>query len=259
MFDTELSVAKVIAYKAGVIMRQYFDNDQLRTIKKDGTPLTAADTQVNAMVIAELRQSFPEDGVIGEEESTADYGMDRRWICDPIDGTKAFTWGVPTAMFSLALVVDGVPKVGVCYEPMLDKLYSAVAGGDATCNDTVLGVNDDSLENGIVAIVASAQVIRHSAKFLQTLFDRKIQLAIFSGAVAKGVRVAEGRFAGYIDEEFIGAHDVAAVHVIVESAGGTISGLHGEELDYSKPFTGVIISNGVVHEELKKLSANSES
>jgi len=250
MFDTELSVAKDIAYTAGAIMRQYFDSEQLRTIKKDGTPVTVADTQVNAMVIAELRRSFPEDGVIGEEESTADYGMGRRWICDPIDGTKAFTWGVPTAMFSLALVVDGVPKVGVCYEPMLDKMYWAVAGGEAFCNDTVIRVNDESLADGIVAVVSSAEIIRHSAKFLQVLFDRKVQLAVFSGAVAKSVRVAEGRFSGYIDQEYVSPHDIAAAQVIIQAAGGVVTGLQSEELDYSKPFRGVVVSNRIIHDEL---------
>ena len=259
MYNTELEVAKKIARAAGHVMRRYFEGNQSREIKADGTPLTVADTTINSMVIAELGLAFPEDGVIGEEESTATYGMGRRWICDPIDGTKAFTWGVPTAMFSLALVVDGVPKVGVCYEPMLDKMYSAIVGGDAVCNNTVLRVNDESLEEGIVAIVASAEIIRHSAKFLQVLFDRKIQLAIFSGAVAKSVRVAEGRFVGYIDGEFVGPHDVAAAHVIVESAGGKISGLYGEKLDYSKQFKGVIISNGMVHDELKSLCTSSDS
>lgn len=106
----ELEVAKSIALKAGEVMRQYFYDGQQKVIKDDGTPLTIADTTINRMVIEKLAKEFPEDGTIGEEESTTDYGQGRKWICDPIDGTKAYTWGVPTAMFSLALVVDGAPK-----------------------------------------------------------------------------------------------------------------------------------------------------
>ena len=94
-------------------MRQYFDIDQEGEWKDDGTPVTIADTAINRLVIERIVEAFPEDGVIGEEESNTEYGMGRKWFCDPIDGTKAYTWGVATAMFSLGLVVDGVPVAGV--------------------------------------------------------------------------------------------------------------------------------------------------
>lgn len=257
MYEIELTVAKDIAYKAGVIMRQYFDADQARTIKEDGTPLTIADTTINSMVIAELQRQFPEDGVIGEEESTVEYGIGRRWICDPIDGTKAFTWGVPTAMFSLALVVDGVPQVGVCYEPMLDKMYWATEGGGAYRNGTKLTVNQEDLETGILGTISSSYRIRCAAPYMQKILDRRIQTAVFSGAVAKCIRVAEGRFVGYI-EELANPHDVAASHIITEEAGGMITTLDGSRLDYKRPFQGVIVSNGKTHKQLVDIVKTNE-
>lgn len=256
-FEKELDVAKQIAQKAGEIMLQYFDGDQQTETKKDGSPVTIADKLINSMVIEELQKVFPDDVVIGEEESTGDYGMGRRWFCDPIDGTKAYTWGTPTAMFSLGLVVDGKPVVGVTYEPVGNKLYWASKDGGAFCNDRPFYVNSQNLQNGILGTISSQYRIRREANYFDALLDMKVNMAAFSGAVAKCVRVAEGRFVGYI-EEFVNAHDMAASDVIITEAGGRVTDLQGNQYDYSKPFKGTIVSNGIVHDELVKIVNGSE-
>ncbi len=257
MYTAELNEAKRIAELAGTIMRHYFDGDQQREIKHDGTPLTIADTTINRMVVEELAAPFPNDVVIGEEGSTGEYGQGRRqWFCDPIDGTKAFTWGVPTAMFSLALVVDGAPVLGVCYEPMLDRLYWAVTGQGAFCNGQRIHVNDQTLKTGILGTISSHFRIRNEAPYFNELLKRRVDMAAFSGAVAKCMRVAEGRFVGYI-EELLNAHDIAASQVIVEEAGGKITDLNGETLDYTQPFKGAIASNGRIHDELVAIVSSS--
>lgn len=248
MYKNELEVARSIAKQAGQIMRQYFYHDQQRQVKSDGTPLTIADTTINSLVIKELAKSFPDDIVIGEEESTGSYGMGRRWLCDPIDGTKAFTWGVPTAMFSLALVVDGRPVLGVCYEPMLDRMYWAVSGQGAFCNDTQLSVNSDGLDVGTVAVMSDASAIVGSHA-IANMVAKGVTTASFSGAVAKAVRISEGRFVGYVDER-VNPYDMAAVDIIVTESGGSITNKDGDLLDYSQDFKGAVVSNGVVHDNI---------
>lgn len=251
----ELEIMQRIARQAGEIMRQYFYADQQRVIKDDGTPLTIADTTINQMVIEELAREFPDDIVIGEEASTGGYGMGRRWLCDPIDGTKAFTWGVPTAMFSLGLVIDGRPVLGVCYEPMLDRMYVGEIGKGATCNGEVLRVNKHALHKGIIALPSALHDVIDKSYVLQAA-ERAQASAIFSGAVAKVVRVAEGRFVGYIEHK-VNAHDMAASDVIATEAGGRVTGLDGQPLDYSQPFQGAVVSNSLVHDDLLAILAKS--
>lgn len=250
--EKELRVAKEIALKAGEIMRRYFYADQEKVIKDDGTPLTIADTTINRMVIEELAKEFPEDGVIGEEESTTEYGMGRKWICDPIDGTKAYTWGVPTAMFSLALVVDGVPQVGVAYDPFLDLMYCAVKGQGAYCNDKPIKVSTKQLHEGTISITGNLRELWKNPTNLMELAKRSKSVALLSGAVYRGCLIARGKFVGYV-MKYLNAHDVAAIHVIIEEAGGKITGLDGESLDYSKPFHGAIMSNDIVHDEIVEI------
>lgn len=251
LYERELAVAGDIARKVGNIMRSYFETDLAIERKGDGTPLTAADSEINRFVIKELGKNF-DDGIIGEEESTAEYGMGRKWLCDPIDGTKGFTWGVPTAMFSLALVIDGAPVVGIAYDPFLDRMYEAVKGGGSFCNKKRLAVSTNELRGEYVGVSSRIEKVLQNEKHaahMNNLLNAGARLACFSGSVYKSCLVARGKLVGYLDTD-VNAYDMAAVHVIVEEAGGMLTGIDGKRLDYSKPFKGAIVSNKTVHVEL---------
>jgi histidinol-phosphatase len=247
--DEELIFAKNLAKEAGEVMLKYFDGGQQRQVKDDGTPVTIADKKINTLVIERIQQAFPDDGIVGEEESTAEYGAGRRWVCDPIDGTNAYTWGVPTSMFSLALVDDGQPVLGVTYDPYLKKLYWGTKGGGSYCNDQKLQVSDEDFSTGIVAVTSDVKKIYAQPKYMGELIKRGTFLASFSGAVYKACLIASGRLVAFT-EPLLSPHDVAATQLIVEEAGGRVTALDGSKLDYSKPFKGAVITNGVVHDEL---------
>jgi fructose-1,6-bisphosphatase/inositol monophosphatase family enzyme len=247
-YDKEKEAAISIAKEAGKIINEYFDIDQQIEIKEDRTPVTIADKKVNSLVIERLAAVFPDDGIIGEEESTSEYGMGRKWICDPIDGTAGYTWGTPTAFFSLALVVDGSPVLGVAFDPFTDKMYVGQKGQPSECNGKMISVSSLPINQGTLAVTGSIKNLFRSL-YLKKLIDDKIKLACFSGAVIKGCLLAKGKFVGLI-EPGVNPHDIAAIHTIVEGAGGKITSLTGEELTYLKPFKGCIVSNGVTHAQL---------
>jgi fructose-1,6-bisphosphatase/inositol monophosphatase family enzyme len=247
-FNKELEVATAIAKEAGVIMLKYFEDDQQVELKKDKTHVTIADKLINSLAIERLSKAFPDDGIIGEEESTSDYGMGRKWFCDPIDGTAAYVRSTPTAMFSLALVVDGKPVMGVAYDPFMNRMYTGIRGEKSFCNGKVLSVSNEDLTTGTVAVSGSVKSLPKT-KYFQKMIDGKVRLCCFSGAVYKCCLIAKGKLVGYV-ENGVNAYDLAAAHVIVEGAGGKITSTDGTELDYSKPFKGAIASNKIVHEDM---------
>lgn len=248
MFDKELQVAKNVAYLAGKIMLEYFDGDQQREHKDDGTEVTIADKKINSMAIEELTKHF-DYGIVGEEESTAEYGSGYRWFCDPIDGTKAFVMGVPTSTFSLGLVIDGKPVLGVAYSPFLDKLYTAVKGQGSFCNGEPIKVSEDDLNGHFVAVNSKLEDIVENPGYVKNLLNAGARPHSICGAVYNGCLVASGRFVGY-SEPRTHAHDVAAIEVIIEEAGGKVTGLDGKPFDYTKPFRGLVASNGIVHDQI---------
>ncbi len=248
-YERELDSAKDIAREAGEIMLHYFHpgTDSGATEKPDGTPLTLADTEINSLVIRRITETFG-DQVIGEEESTGEYGMGRRWVCDPICGTKAFIQGVPTAQFSLALVVDGKPVLGILHDPFSNTLLEARRGKGALRNGEILHVSGDTISTGeIVIAVATDDPLYAAAE--RALAARGAHFGTYDGATHKMRLVATGKLAGCVQFE-ISAHDMVAAHVIIEEAGGKVTDTEGKPLDYTKPFSRAVYSNGVVHEDL---------
>lgn len=254
-YSRELDIASQIAKLAGKVMLDYFDTDQHQEMKQDGSPVTIADKTVNQLVIDELQKAFPEDGVVGEEASTASYGAGRKWLCDPIDGTKSYIWGVPTAMFSLALVVDGRPVVGVAYNPFLDKLYTAIAGKGSFCNGQHLAVSQQPLKDGWVAFSGTVERVMDNPDMVRRVKAISAGAAVFDGGVYKCIMVASGRMPAYIGQG-CGPYDVAAAELIVTEAGGKMTNIYGQPLDYSHDFTGVVVSNNVEHEKLVAILTN---
>ncbi len=247
-YEKELEVAKEIAKQAGKIMLDYSNGDQHIEIKEDKSMVTIADKKINHMVIEEISKQF-NDIVIGEEESSGEFGTGRRWFCDPIDGTKSFVWGTHTAMFSLGLVIDGMPVVGVAYDPFSNSLYEAVLGHGSYCNGVKLSVSKKELNGGMVAATSSVLRIIDKPDNFIALSKKGVSFATFSGAVFKCCLIAKGRLVGFFSGQ-VSAHDMAAVQLIIEEAGGCVTGYDGKKLDYTKRFKGAVASNGVVHQEL---------
>lgn len=255
--DAYLEFAKKLAYQAGDIMREYFNAaDQGLAIKADKTPVTAADKLINELVIGAVEEQYPKHGVMAEERSTNEAHHADLWVCDPIDGTKAFIWGVPTAMFSLAYVHAGTALIGVAYDPFQDKLYSAVKGQGSWCNGKSIAVSKQPLKGGIYAAGSSREHFSKWQGYYDRLEEQGAIIACFSGAVYKMMLIAQGKMIGYA-EGLVNSHDIAAAKVIVEEAGGKVTLLDGSEPPLDRQNKGALVTNGVVHQELLTLLAQS--
>jgi fructose-1,6-bisphosphatase/inositol monophosphatase family enzyme len=254
--DTILSFAKDTALEAGEIILRYFDAaEQGVEIKADQSPVTIADKQINQLVIDRVEATFPEHGILAEEGSSHQH-RNELWVCDPIDGTKTYILGVPTAVFSLAYVVDGCPEVAVIFDPYQGKLYSAAKGRGAFVNDRPLHASEvAALERTNLAGPTSYAQLKVRRVFYDNLLNLGVKQLIVPGNVFKSTLVASGNIDAYI---FPGksAHDVAAAKLIVEEAGGKVTDLYGKEQRYDGAIYGAIITNGHLHDELVRLMAD---
>lgn len=253
MYNEYLDFAKEIAYKAKKIMLKYFNEDNGSDYKLDQTIVTKADTEINQYLIDKVKEVYPNHSVDGEEKQ---FGHSKYvWVCDPVDGTAMYARHIPVAVFSLALVVDGVPEVGVIYDVFTDNLYTAIKGKGAFRNDIKISVNNYKLED--VRSVAHYDMIKN---FTYNIYDcikelsKKTYFVSIGSIIRACVCVANGDFALAI---FPGTEhkncDIAAAKIIVEEAGGKVTNLFGEEQRYDKDIKGAIISNGLVHDEALKV------
>lgn len=252
-YEQELAFAKSVALEAGAIMQKYYRIEQQVTVKDDDTPVTIADTQINSMLIERVKNEYAADGVMGEEENWhAD--RDRVWVCDPIDGTVAYIIKVPTSMFALALVEDGKPVVAVAYNPWVDELYSATLGGGAFRNDTQIYVSAKKWGESTHIGASCSRIgnIFGELELVASLLKQKVYVNSAPGLTHAGCTLAEGAIEGRIFTHHT-AHDVAALKLLIEEAGGRVTDLDGNEQRYDRPVNGAILSNGHIHEELIKV------
>lgn len=245
-----LEFAKNIAYHAGKIMLEYFNDDNGAKYKVDQTIVTLADTKINEYLIAEVKKKFPTHSVNGEEESFGNSNY--VWVCDPVDGTAMYASHIPVAVFSLALVVDGESQIGVVYDPFTDSLYSAIKGEGAYLNGTKISVNNLKLEDK--ASVSSCDMWPNAQYDMHKVIEelgKKTYLVSLGSSVRECMLVASGKFTVSIFPGTKGKNcDIAAAKVIVEEAGGKVTNLFNEEQRYDEDINGAVISNKKIHQEV---------
>lgn len=254
-----LNFAIEIAYYAGGAIKEKFLKDKKSEFKSDRTIVTEVDKNINAYLIEEVKKRYPEHSVNGEEEKYVNNSK-YVWVCDPIDGTGMFMAGIPVSVFSLALVVDGTVQVGVVYDPFLDKMYTAIRGKGAFCNEKKIHVNNLHLGdlgyrlNYEIWNNAKYDTMRVASKLLS-----KVKISSIGSVARSCMAIAEGMFAcDLFPGTEHGNCDIAASSLIVEEAGGIVTDMEGNPQKYDSGINGAIISNGVSHyevlEQLEKIN-----
>ncbi len=240
-----LPFALEVIAAAGELTQRYFRSPDLEIVAKaDGSPVTQADQQAEQLIRDAIAAEFPNDSIMGEEHGASDATSGRKWVIDPIDGTKSFTAGVPLYANLLAVIDDGVPVLGVLNLPAVDELLSAVVGHGATCNGEPIRVSDKASLDG--AYVMTSSVRYWPEEFLQRILDEGIILRTWGDAYGYAM-VATGRAEAMIDPR-ANLWDIAPIGVILSQAGGTFTDLAGNDRVTAGNGLG---TNGELHEQFR--------
>ncbi len=245
--DFAISLAK----QAGDIIRKNFTLGMKKSWKQDDTPLTATDTAINDLVVRSVTKQYPRYGLITEESGTVNDSTEYVWVCDPLDGTIPFSHGIPTCAFSLALVHDGKPVLGVIYDPFMDRLFVGEHPKETTLNGKRTRVSEaKELRKSLVCMSFWNRAIDYDYRGLAYSLNQTGAAVIGLGSIVySGALVASGQLIATIWPGQT-VWDIAALKIIVEEAGGKVTDLHGNEQRYDQPINGAIASNGHMHDQL---------
>ena len=245
-FEQELAFAHELADLAGEIGMGFFRGSFEVTIKADRTPVTEADLSIEAAIRDAVKRRFPGDSVLGEEGGLQGEGR-RRWIVDPIDGTKNFADGVQIWSNLIALAVDDRPVLGVVNLPALGERYDASRGGGARLNGAPIHVSRaDRLPRSFVVFAGIGD-------WLSGPYGPGVRRLIADARRDRGFGDAWGHClvargsADVMLELELATWDFAALEVIVEEAGGRITQFDGSPLAHGGT---VLTTNGSLHEEI---------
>ena len=219
--------------------------------KPDHTPVTEADVAVETALRARIAEQRPNDAVLGEEGGGAATAGGRRWIIDPIDGTKNFMSGIPLYGTLIALEVDGQIQVAVVSAPALQTRWWAARGQGAYRRSAIDGVRRlhvngvTRIEDGVLAW-SGVGGVRHAAERRFHRLRVKFFLNRKVGNTWAHMLVAEGA-AAVATGGHVSQWDTAAPSLIVEEAGGRMTDWNGEATSHSRT---ALSTNGVLHDQM---------
>jgi histidinol-phosphatase len=236
----DLSIALALADAADEISMKWYRSSALSVqTKADRTPVSMADLEAERAMREILKRMRPEDGIVGEE-----FGVsrgERRWILDPIDGTKNYIRGIP--VFATLIALEG--EAGVISAPALGRRWWASRGNGAFCNGQRIGVSAVSdLDAAYLAYdsITDFDQAGSTDRFLALV--RRCGRTRAFGDFWAHMLVAEGAMDVAI-EPAVAIWDMAPVQVIVEEAGGRFTDLGGN----ARPDGGSAVStNGKLHD-----------
>jgi len=261
----DLALARQAVANADLVSLGRFQAQDLQvTTKPDRTPVTDADTAVEAVIRGTIAPARPHDGIYGEEmgsgHDTPGPAAGRQWIIDPIDGTAGFLRGLPIWGTLLALAVDGEPVLGVVSAPALGTKWWAATGLGAWSSRST-HPEPTRIEVSRVGSLADATVSYNSLPgWVQDGRGEQVHALAMGAWRARALGdfwaymlVAEGSLdvAGEADLQ---PFDIAALVPIVTEAGGRFTNLDGE----NSIWTGsALATNGALHDEVVSITRRS--
>ena len=241
-----------IAKEAGQIVREGFGKTVDIEFKTNESNLvTQIDKASEKKIIDYVIKEFPTHGILAEESGESKNTSEYVWVIDPLDGTTNFTHGFPIFSISIGVQKNGITLAGVVYDVMQDIIYSAESGNGAYEGNRKINVSpNDKLQRALLVTGFPYNIAENP----ENAFERFIALT----KASRGMRrlgsaaidfcyVAKGVFDGFW-EVYLHPWDICAGKLILEEAGGIVTGFEGEIIDiFSKK---IMATNKHIHEQM---------
>ena len=233
MSEALLEAVQMVARAAGDVAMQHYRTGLAVESKLDGSPVTIADRAAERVARDWIAQRFPRDGILGEEFGAVEGWSGRRWLLDPIDGTKSFVRGVPLWGTLIAVAEGDRVLAGAACFPGVDEIIAAAPGEGCWWNGRRTSVSTVASLSHATALVTDDRTFRAPA-----LRDGWRALAAEVG-VARGwgdsfgyLLVATGRAEIMVDP-IVNPWDAACFLPIIEEAGGVFTDLAGHRTAFA--------------------------
>jgi myo-inositol-1(or 4)-monophosphatase len=251
----ELEHARAGALEAGEILRRHFRDGGYEVGSKGrDNPVTSADLEADAALREHLSGAFPDYGWLSEETADNAARLSRRrvWIVDPLDGTKEFIKGIPEFVVAIALAEDGVPVLGVTYNPIKRELFWAARGAGCYLDDSPVHVTAAAGLSGSVVLASRSETARGE----WSAYKDKIVANPIGSVAYKLALVAAGKADGTFTATPKSEWDVASGAALLAEAGGVMTDIHGHPIHFNRKHVkldGFVAAGPALHAALSKL------
>jgi len=241
------------AKEAGKVILKNYGNVGKLKFKTPKSIVTKTDILSEKTIIKIIRKKYPKHNFLTEESIFIDNKSEYTWIIDPIDGTTNFVANIPYFAVSIALAKNNEILMGVVYNPCTDDMYFAEKGKGSYLNNKKLQVSKKNrLEDCIFGFSLSNKTIsgKKTLNILIKNHGKFRSLRNFGSAALNLCNVADKRFDLYFGLD-LKDWDVAAAKLIVEEAGGKVTGINNEKWKIND--STIVASNKILHNKFVKL------
>ncbi|MFC1550134.1 inositol monophosphatase family protein [Candidatus Neomarinimicrobiota bacterium] len=218
--------------------------------------VTDTDRNAERIITSVICSKFPNHGILAEESGLTERDKGHLWVIDPLDGTTNFVHGYPSFGISIGLLENNKPIIGVVVELPANNIYTAIKNEGAYCNDQKLAVSQ--ISNLDKSLLVTGFGYQHGEKWqanielFKQLTDKTQGVRRLGAAAIDLCHVAKGVVDGYWEFD-LNPWDSAAGVLIVEEAGGKISGMNGDPHSiYDKH---ILASNGLLHADILRYTS----
>lgn len=247
-----------IVRQAGALVLNFFGTSLEQQIKHDQSIVTRADLESESLLKEKLAVLIPKAGFFAEE-SAREQPREYTWVIDPLDGTTNFARGLPYFCISLALAVHDRPVLGVVFDPLHERYYTAIKGAGAFCNGRRLKISHRPQEQALILVSlpyrktpALEQLLALTSAMAQRVHGIRSMGAVALDLAAVASGIAEGCLL-----TDLGWWDVAAGSLLVEEAGGRVSTFSGELL--SPDYTSCLAASQSMYEVIRNVIERIDS
>ena len=222
---------------AGKISLELREKGLKKKIKKDNTPVTNGDIEVNEIVTKKITKLLPNLPIISEESSDnkSSNNLKNFWLIDPIDGTHDYINNLDEFTINAGLIIDRLPVAGLIFAPAKKRMFYTYGNE----------LSFELIDNKAVKLDCTKNFDKNEIKFVSYSNNIKPEIDIIHKKlnVKKFVRmksslkfcvIATGEYDGYVAEPRACEWDIAAGHAILQNAGGKVTDFDGNEILYGK-------------------------
>lgn len=255
-YEKELSVGAEIARKAGELALRIREGNIGIESKSDESPVTIADKACEKLIVEQLHAAFPDDGLLGEEGAAQESVNGRRWIIDPIDGTRDFIRGTRAWSVLIGLEEQGKVVAGHAYFPALNEMFSAAKGHGAFWDGAPIHASDVTAKRDAL-LCCNGLGYMHRYPFSKELVNwiSDFWTVRSMGGCLDAMLTASGRADAWIEAQ-AKPWDLAPLKIIAEEAGCVTFDFEGNDTIYGGNF---VICVPALADEIRRFTVTRPS
>lgn len=221
--------APTLADRAGEVVRRYFRSPIGFDDKADASPVTIADREAEAAMRAALAETFPDDGILGEEMGSAHTDARFVWVLDPIDGTKSFISGKPLFGTLIGVTDRGRPAIGIIDQAITRERWFAAPDTPTTLNGAPQKTGARTALSEAILYATTPYMFRGDERDAFERLAARVKHPLF-GADCYAYGLLASGYADLVCEADLKPYDFCGPAAVVEHAGGVITDWEGRPL-----------------------------